>query len=187
MTEGRGRDRRQLVPQPHGPERRSQVSTPLEAHNPPLPEGPGVSLLLDKFGPAPTDTGVKADGGHDGVPAVEQLMNLVTRRLEQFTAASQGLRDLNTAATNTGFDGLRRIDVFDVRGGELVDDPVRISVEQPVRIDPPHKLDVLLRHRRPSMARWADVMLAPRAYLPGPGRRDGTTRASGSQGRLTSS
>jgi hypothetical protein len=146
VTEGRGRDWRQLLLQPHGLERRSQVSTPLEAHNPPLPEGPGVSLRLDKFGPAPTDTSVKADGGHDGVPAIEQLVSLVTRRLEQFTAASEGLRDLSTAATNTGFHGLRRIDVFDVPGGELVDDAVRISVEQPVRIDPPHKLDVLLRH-----------------------------------------
>jgi hypothetical protein len=37
-----------------------------------------VRLLLDEFGPAPTDPGAKADSGHDGVVAVEQLMNLVT-------------------------------------------------------------------------------------------------------------
>jgi hypothetical protein len=106
-----------------------------------------MGLLLDEFGPAPKRTGATADGGHDGVPAVEQLVSLVTPRVEQFRAASQGLRDLSTAATNTGFGCLRRIDVLDVRRGELVDVPVRISVEQPVRIDPPHKLDVLLGHR----------------------------------------
>jgi hypothetical protein len=104
-----------------------------------------VCLLLDEFGPAPTDPGAKADRGHDRVLAVDQLANLVTPPVEQFRAAPEGLRDLSTAATDTGFDGLRRIDVFDVPSGELVDD--RISVKHSVRIDPPHNLHVLLRHR----------------------------------------
>jgi hypothetical protein len=58
-------------------------------------------------------------------------VNIVTPPAEQFRAAPQGLRDLSTVATNTGFDGLGRIDVLDLRSGELVDDPVRISVNSP--------------------------------------------------------
>jgi hypothetical protein len=75
-----------------------------------------VRLVLDQFGPAPMALGAKADLSHHGVPATEQLTNLVTRRVETPHGCSAGLRHLTTAATNTGFDGLRGADALDVVG-----------------------------------------------------------------------
>jgi hypothetical protein len=55
-------------------------------------------------------------------------------RGRRLTSASQGEPHFSAAATNTGVDRLRRIDVFNVRGGEVVDEALRIAVDQPLSV-----------------------------------------------------
>lgn len=85
----------------------------------------------DELDPAPTATRREADGGNDGIPAVEQLVELVPRRVKQLGTVPQRLHDLSGPATNAGFNCPRRIDYSMSGGGELVVDPLRISVKQP--------------------------------------------------------
>ena len=60
-----------------------------------------------------------ADGGHDTVPTVVELPELVAGFVPDFTEAAHGLGDGGEPATHTRFHRVGRIDVLNVRGCEL--------------------------------------------------------------------
>jgi hypothetical protein len=68
-------------------------------------------------------------------------------------------RDRGAAVANSGLNGLGRVDELHVRGRELLDQPVRLTVEELLRVDPAHQLEVLARHPL-SRQRIADRVFA---------------------------
>jgi hypothetical protein len=96
---------------------------------------------LDDLALVSPATPPEGDGGDHGTPAVEEFVKLVLVRGERLTGASQGTAHFGPAAANTRIDGLGGVDVFDVRGSELVEEALWIAVDQPLAVDPAHDPD----------------------------------------------
>ena len=122
--------RRALIREARGLERLPEILPPLEPSDPALAQGPGVGLFVDELPLASPAAYVPVDGGHDDVPTVVQLPELVAGFLPDFGEAAHGLRDRDEPAAHTRFDRVGRIDVLDVRGREL-QELLGISIEQP--------------------------------------------------------
>src|SRR5215207_11094492 len=99
-----------------------QITSPLEAHDPVVAQGPCVRPPLDDLALAPSATPPEGDGGDHGIPAVEEFVKLVLVRGERLTGASQGTAHFGPATASTRVGGLGGVDVFDVRGSELVEE-----------------------------------------------------------------
>ena len=143
-----------LLRQPGGFEGSLQVATPLETNHLAVLEGPGVRLLVfDGLALGPTAScRVEANGGDHGIAEVKQFVKFVPVRGKRLTGTSHGEQHFNPAMTNARVGGLGRIHVFDIRGSEVVNEALRIAVDQPLCVNPPNKLDVLLRHRPSSIS-----------------------------------
>jgi hypothetical protein len=89
-----------------------------------------VGLFVDELPLAPPAAYVSVDGGHDNVPTVVQLPELVAGFLPDFGEAPHSLRDGDEPAAHTRFDRVGRIDVLNVGRREL-QELLRISIEQP--------------------------------------------------------
>jgi hypothetical protein len=139
------------LPQPGRFQGLDEILTPLESRDHASAQSPGVGLLVDELPIASAPAYVPADSGDDSVPAVVELPKFVTGILPGFRKAAHCLRDLSGAATNARLDRVLGIDVFDVRGRQF-EEPLGISINQPLVIDTPHDLDVLLRHRPRSIS-----------------------------------
>jgi hypothetical protein len=138
--------RHRLLRQPGGFEGLHHILTPFEPRDPAAAEGPGMRLLLGEFPLAFAAACVPGHGGDHGVPAVEQLVQLVPRFLPDLGETAHRSHHLGRATANTGLDRIWGIDVFDVRSGELEQPQLRISIDQPLVIDTSYRLDVLLGH-----------------------------------------
>jgi hypothetical protein len=103
---------------------------------------------------------VEADGGDDGIAGVEQFVKFVPVLGERLSGAPQGEHHFSAATPATGIYIVGRFRVFDVRGSEVVNEALRIAVDQPLCVNPPDDLDVLLRHRPPSIPRHPKVPLS---------------------------
>src|SRR4029450_7809147 len=108
---------------------------------------------MDGLALAAADMGVKAEKGDNRIAVLEQVLNDVSRGGKQLVASPQSPRHLGGAAASSGLDRVGGIDVFDVRGAKFRDEPLRISIDQPLLVDPADDLDVLLRHRPRSISR----------------------------------
>jgi hypothetical protein len=104
-----------------------------------------VGLFVDEVPLASPAADVPVDGGHDNVPAVVQLPELVAGFLPRFGKAAHRLRDRVETAAHTRFDRIGRVDVLNVGSREL-EELIRISIKQPRLVDVADDLDVLLRH-----------------------------------------
>src|SRR4051794_38467039 len=121
-----------------------------------------MGLLLHELALAPSAPGVPANGGNHDVTAVEDLMQLVSGVLPDLSETAHRSYHLERSTANTRLDCIRGIDVFDVRGSQFEEPLFGISIDQPLVVDAPHDLDVLLRHRQRSISRrhkpWARLV-----------------------------
>src|SRR5262249_40377067 len=111
------RSRQRSHREPGGLEGILQIATVFKANDSALAERPDVRFLfldLLEFAPVAAPSRVEADGGDDGIAAVEQLLNLVLVRVERLPRASQGEHHLPAAMPTAGIDFVGRIHVFDL-------------------------------------------------------------------------
>jgi hypothetical protein len=105
-----------------------------------------VSLFfLNDLGLVPQPSGrVEADGGDDGIAGAERFLEIVLVFGERLSGAPHGEHHVSAATPTTGIDVVGRIDLFDLRGSEVVDEALRIAVDQRLCVNPPHELHILL-------------------------------------------
>jgi hypothetical protein len=104
-----------------------------------------MRLFLNDLVFAPTAASAEADPCNHGIACIEQLVKLMSEGVERLGEVLEGASKFGGAVPDTGVNCLCGIHIFHVGRGER-EKEVRPMVEQPIHIDVPHKLHVLLRH-----------------------------------------
>ena len=73
---------------------------------------------------------MEADGRDDGIAAIEQLLKSVLVLGERLPGASKREHHVSAMMPTAGIDVVGRVHVLDVRGGEVVNEALRIAVKQ---------------------------------------------------------
>ena len=123
-----------LLPQPGGFEGRRAIPSPFEPNDLSGSEGPGVGLLLNDFGFAPTTPCAEVQPSHHRLPGIGEVEEFVLGGVERLGDALKGLSKLRDASPHARLDRFWGVDELNVWGEER-EDLLRMPIEQALLVD----------------------------------------------------